>query len=158
MDRNKELKVHRLRLPGRSLCSIRSNRKWCKRRGSSLQCQNCFFVYSIIDSNLKNLLLQLQRLPAQARKTQKTLSTQPSHRSKKCLLQATRYSLSVSALLKPVSVEREPQRIPVPARRSPFRQLRLRHLKQARLSRMPSISKPNYQAKGTAIISMAVPF
>ena len=56
MDRNKELKVHRLRLPGRSLCSIRSNRKWCKRRGSSLQCQNCFFVYPIIDSNLKNLL------------------------------------------------------------------------------------------------------
>lgn len=54
MDRNKELKVHRLRLPGRSLCSIRSNRKWCKRRGSSLQCQNCFFVYPIIDCNLKN--------------------------------------------------------------------------------------------------------
>jgi len=52
MDRNKELKVHRLRLPGRSLCSIRSNRKWCKRRGSSLQCQNCFFVYPIIDCNL----------------------------------------------------------------------------------------------------------
>ena len=49
-------------------------------------------------------------------------------------------------------------RIPVPARRSPFRQLRLRHLKQARLSRMPSISKQNYKAKGTAIISMAVPF
>ena len=58
MDRNKELKVHRLRLPGRSLCSIRSNRKWCKRRGSSLQCQNCFFVYPIIDCNLKNLLLK----------------------------------------------------------------------------------------------------
>ena len=57
MDRNKELKVHRLRLPGRSLCSIRSNRKWCKRRGSSLQCQNCFFVYPIIDCNLKNLFL-----------------------------------------------------------------------------------------------------
>ena len=36
--RNKELKVHRLRLPGRSLCSIRSNRKWCKRRGSSQMC------------------------------------------------------------------------------------------------------------------------
>ena len=68
------------------------------------------------------------------------------------------YSLSVSALLKPVSVEREPQRIPVPARRSPFRQLRLRHLKQARLSRMPSISKPNYKAKGTAIEMIAVPF
>ena len=34
---------------------MRSNRKWCKRRGSSLECQNCFFVYSIIDSNLKNL-------------------------------------------------------------------------------------------------------
>ena len=49
------MKVHRLRLPGRSLCSIRSNRKWCKRRGSSLQCQNCFFVYPIIDCNLKNL-------------------------------------------------------------------------------------------------------
>lgn len=48
------MKVHRLRLPGRSLCSIRSNRKWCKRRGSSLQCQNCFFVYPIIDCNLKN--------------------------------------------------------------------------------------------------------
>lgn len=62
MDRNKELKVHRLRLPGRSLCSIRSNRKWCKRRGSSLQCQNCFFVYPIIDCNLKNLCLQLQGL------------------------------------------------------------------------------------------------
>ena len=56
MDRSKELKVHRLRLPGRSLCSIRSNRKWCKRRGSSLQCQNCFFVYTIIDCNLKNFL------------------------------------------------------------------------------------------------------
>ena len=37
-------------------------------------------------------------------------------------------------------------------------QLRLRHLKQARLSRMPSISKQNYKAKGTAIILMAVPF
>ena len=59
MDRNKELKVHRLRLPGRSLCSIRSNRKWCKRRGSSLQCQNCFFVYPIIDCNLKNLVNHL---------------------------------------------------------------------------------------------------
>ena len=56
MDRNKELKVHRLRLPGRSLCSIRSNRKWCKRRGSSLQCQNCFFVYTISDCNLKKLV------------------------------------------------------------------------------------------------------
>ena len=33
---------------------MRSNRKWCKRRGSSLECQNCFFVYPIIDSNLKN--------------------------------------------------------------------------------------------------------
>ena len=61
MDRNKELKVHRLRLPGRSLCSIRSNRKWCKRRGSSLQCQNCFFVYPIIDCNLKNLFICTQR-------------------------------------------------------------------------------------------------
>ena len=35
--------------------SARSNRKWCKRRGSSLECQNCFFVYPIIDSNLINL-------------------------------------------------------------------------------------------------------
>ena len=35
---------------------MRSNRKWCKRRGSSLECQNCFFVYPIIDSNLKNFL------------------------------------------------------------------------------------------------------
>ena len=61
MDRNKELKVHRLRLPGRSLCSIRSNRKWCKRRGSSLQCQNCFFVYPLIDCNLKNLPICTQR-------------------------------------------------------------------------------------------------
>ena len=61
MDRNKELKVHRLRLPGCSLCSIRSNRKWCKRRGSSLQCQNCFFVYPIIDCNLKNLPICTQR-------------------------------------------------------------------------------------------------
>ena len=61
MDRNKELKVHRLRLPGRSLCSIRSNRKWCKRRGSSLQCQNCFFVYPIIDCNLKNLAKTLAK-------------------------------------------------------------------------------------------------
>ena len=60
MDRNKELKVHRLRLPGRSLCSIRSNRKWCKRRGSSLQCQNCFFVYPIIDCNLKNFKISNQ--------------------------------------------------------------------------------------------------
>ena len=50
------MKVHSLQLTGRSLCSIRSNRKWCKRRGSSLQCQNCFFVYSISDCNLKNLL------------------------------------------------------------------------------------------------------
>lgn len=57
------MKVHRLRLPGRSLCSIRSNRKWCKRRGSSLQCQNCFFVYPIIDCNLKNLpIRQIQIL------------------------------------------------------------------------------------------------
>lgn len=56
------MKVHRLRLPGRSLCSIRSNRKWCKRRGSSLQCQNCFFVYPIIDCNLKNLYLFLKQL------------------------------------------------------------------------------------------------
>ena len=55
MGKNKRLKVHRQWLPGRSLCSIRSNRKWCKRRGSSLECQNCFFVYPIIDSNLKNL-------------------------------------------------------------------------------------------------------
>lgn len=56
MGKNQRLKVHRQWLPGRSLCSIRSNRKWCKRRGSSLECQNCFFVYPIIDSNLKNLL------------------------------------------------------------------------------------------------------
>ena len=55
MGKNQRLKVHRQWLPGRSLCSIRSNRKWCKRRGSSLECQNCFFVYPIIDSNLKNL-------------------------------------------------------------------------------------------------------
>lgn len=55
MGKNKRLKVHRQWLPGRLLCSIRSNRKWCKRRGSSLECQNCFFVYPIIDSNLKNL-------------------------------------------------------------------------------------------------------
>ena len=54
MGKSKKLKVHRARLPGRLLCSIRSNRKWCKRRGSSLQCQNCFFVYPIIDCNLKN--------------------------------------------------------------------------------------------------------
>lgn len=58
MGKNQRLKVHRQWLPGRSLCSIRSNRKWCKRRGSSLECQNCFFVYPIIDSNLKNLLLK----------------------------------------------------------------------------------------------------
>lgn len=57
MGKNQRLKVHRQWLPGRSLCSIRSNRKWCKRRGSSLECQNCFFVYPIIDSNLKNLSL-----------------------------------------------------------------------------------------------------
>ena len=50
------MKVHSLQLTGRSLCSIRSNRKWCKRRGSSLQCQNCFFVYTISDCNLKNFL------------------------------------------------------------------------------------------------------
>lgn len=68
------------------------------------------------------------------------------------------YSLSVSALLKPVSVEREPLRILRQVRKSLSRHLRLRHLKQARLSRMPSISKQNYKAKGTAIISMAVPF
>ena len=55
MNGNKELKVHSIQLTGRSLCSIRSNRKWCKRRGSSLQCQNCFFVYTISDCNLKNL-------------------------------------------------------------------------------------------------------
>ena len=54
--KDKELKIHRYWLPGRLLCSIRSNRKWCKRRGSSLECQNCFFVYPIIDSNLTNLL------------------------------------------------------------------------------------------------------
>ena len=54
MNGNKELKVHSIQLTGRSLCSIRSNRKWCKRRGSSLQCQNCFFVYTISDCNLKN--------------------------------------------------------------------------------------------------------
>ena len=95
---------------------------------------------------------------AGARKTQKTSLMKPSHRSKKCLLQATRYSLSVSALLKPVSVEREPLRILRQVRKSLSRHLRLRHLKQARLSRMPSISKQNYKAKGTAIISMAVPF
>ena len=59
MSRNKELKVHSLQPKGRSLCSIRSNRKWCKRRGSSMQCQNCFFVYTISDCNLKNLLLTL---------------------------------------------------------------------------------------------------
>ena len=53
--KDKELKIHRYWLPGRLLCSIRSNRKWCKRRGSSLECQNCFFVYPIIDSNLINL-------------------------------------------------------------------------------------------------------
>ena len=53
MGKSKRLKVHRQWLPGRSLCSIRSNRKWCKRRGSSLE---CLFVYTIIDSNLKNLL------------------------------------------------------------------------------------------------------
>ena len=52
--KDKELKIHRYWLPGRLLCSIRSNRKWCKRRGSSLECQNCFFVYPIIDSNLIN--------------------------------------------------------------------------------------------------------
>lgn len=57
MGKNQRLKVHRQWLPGRSLCSIRSNRKWCKRRGSSLECQNCFFVYPIIDSNLKNLII-----------------------------------------------------------------------------------------------------
>ena len=55
--KDKELKIHRYWLPGRLLCSIRSNRKWCKRRGSSLECQNCFFVYPIIDSNLTNLSL-----------------------------------------------------------------------------------------------------
>ena len=54
--KDKELKIHRYWLPGRLLCSIRSNRKWCKRRGSSLECQNCFFVYPIIDSNLTNLV------------------------------------------------------------------------------------------------------
>ena len=42
---------------GRWLCSIRSNRKWDKRRGSSLQSQNCLFVYLIIDSNLPNLTM-----------------------------------------------------------------------------------------------------
>ena len=57
MGRNKELKVHRARLPGRLLCSIRSNRKWCKRRGSFLRYQNCFFVYTITDCNLNNLSL-----------------------------------------------------------------------------------------------------
>ena len=56
--KDKELKIHRYWLPGRLLCSIRSNRKWCKRRGSSLECQNCFFVYPIIDSNLTNLSLR----------------------------------------------------------------------------------------------------
>lgn len=55
VGKSKRLKVHRYWLPERSLCSIMSNRKWCKRRGSSLESQNCFFVYPIIDSNLKNL-------------------------------------------------------------------------------------------------------
>ena len=41
---------------------MRSNRKWCKRRGSSLECQNCFFVYPIIDSNLKNLANTLKKI------------------------------------------------------------------------------------------------
>ena len=65
MGKNKRLKVHRQWLPGRSLCSIRSNRKWCKRRGSSLECQNCFFVYLIIDSNLKNLSLTFYHILSQ---------------------------------------------------------------------------------------------
>ena len=60
MNGNKELKVHSIQLTGRSLCSIRSNRKWCKRRGSSLQCQNCFFVYTISDCNLKNFVVPLK--------------------------------------------------------------------------------------------------
>lgn len=65
MGKNQRLKVHRQWLPGRSLCSIRSNRKWCKRRGSSLECQNCFFVYPIIDSNLKNLSLTFYHILSQ---------------------------------------------------------------------------------------------
>ena len=66
MGKNQRLKVHRQWLPGRSLCSIRSNRKWCKRRGSSLECQNCFFVYPIIDSNLKNLSLTFYHILSQS--------------------------------------------------------------------------------------------
>ena len=73
------MKVHRLRLPGRSLCSIRSNRKWCKRRGSSLQCQNCFFVYPIIDCNLKNLSISFYLLiiPYNSIRNTKILQTIP---------------------------------------------------------------------------------
>ena len=73
------MKVHRARLPGRLLCSIRSNRKWCKRRGSSLQCQNCFFVYPIIDCNLKNLSISFYLLiiPYNSIRNTKILQTIP---------------------------------------------------------------------------------
>ena len=67
--KDKELKIHRYWLPGRLLCSIRSNRKWCKRRGSSLECQNCFFVYPIIDSNLTNFVKSLHEYSIQIQKT-----------------------------------------------------------------------------------------
>ena len=40
---------------------LTSSRKWYKRKGSSLECQNCFFVYPIIDSNLKNLPISNQK-------------------------------------------------------------------------------------------------
>ena len=52
---SKTLKIHRHYLNGRLLCSLRTNRKWCKRKGRSLRIQICFFVYTISDSILKNL-------------------------------------------------------------------------------------------------------
>ena len=54
---SKTLKLHRHYLNGRLLCSLRTNRKWCKRKGRSLRIQICFFVYTISDSILKNLVL-----------------------------------------------------------------------------------------------------
>lgn len=55
LPEGQRLKVHRYQLKGRSLCSIRLNRKWRKRKGSLSQNQGCFFVCPISDSNLKNL-------------------------------------------------------------------------------------------------------
>ena len=41
---------------GTRLCSPRKNRNWCKRKGSFIKPQDCFFVYTNSDCFLNNLL------------------------------------------------------------------------------------------------------